>query len=318
MNILGTDKYRSTLADAIENCQRQLTLVSAYLTVGGIGWVLDKLPEKTDCRVLSRWDPRNLLNGASDIEVYKKLRERNYPLHILQDLHAKVAIIDDETLFIGSANITKSGLKLAPGGNKELGTTLSPDKEDLELIESLFTESTLVNEELYQEFYKELQSLKEKFPEPIPKLKWSDDLQLKLFKPPNRLWVTEMLWTDEPKELLKNVDSKEAIHDLILLGFSTPSDKTPSIDDLQVAFLHCRSWRWLKHKLEAAESSELYFGELSALLHDSFLDDPTPYRKKVKDLLSNLLKWAKHLGNNSIKIDRPNHSQRVQLRIHSK
>lgn len=318
MNIFGTDTYRTKLAEALENSTQEITLISAYITIEGIEWILDKLRDNVNCRVLSRWNCHELVNGASDIEVFEKLSERGFSLYILPDLHAKVTVIDDNTLFLGSANITNSGLRLVPGGNKEIGTVIKPDEQDLNLIETLFNEAVFITEEIYQNFYEEILLLKKESPKTLPKLKWSQDLQNKLFKPPTKLWVAETLWCECPDQLLKNINSDEAVHDLALLGFDPLVLTDLTRTELQNSFLQTRIWKWLIHKLACAENNEMYYGELSKNLHNSFLDDPTPYRRTVKGLLSNLLEWTISLGSEFILIDKPNHSQRVTLKNYSK
>ena len=99
MQIFGTDTYRTALSEAISHSQNSIVLVSAYLTIEGIDWILEKLPKNVDCRVLSRWNCSDLVSGASDIEVFEKLKSRGYRLHILLDLHAKVVIVDKHKLF---------------------------------------------------------------------------------------------------------------------------------------------------------------------------------------------------------------------------
>lgn len=61
------------------------------------------------------------------------------------------------------------------------------------------------------------------------------------------------------------------------------------------------------------ENHELYFGEASVLLHNVLLNDPKPYRKEVKELLGNLLRWIEILKYEEICVDRPKHSQRIRL-----
>lgn len=72
-------------------------------------------------------------------------------------------------------------------------------------------------------------------------------------------------------------------------------------------------YRWLKSVLEQKVNNEIYFGELSALIHDVIINDPKPYRKEVKELQSNLLNWIVELDIEEIQIDRPKHSQRIRL-----
>lgn len=313
MQIFGTDAYRTALSEAIIQSQNSVTLISAYLTIEGINWVLERLPSSVNCRVISRWNCSDLVSGASDIEVFEKLKTRGYKLYILPDLHAKVVVIDKKKLFLGSANITNSGLKLVPGGNREIGTILSPDEEDLNLIEVLFNEAVQINQETYEAFCAELKKLKNSNDKPQPRLKWSSELQDKLRKPPQRIWVTETLWCNSPEELLKKpLDlTDEVIHDLTLLGLNITDELNENL--LRQAFLKCRLWHWFLHKLQLTPNREMYYGQFSAELHNSFLDDPKPYRKDVKGLLTNLLNWSASFAGDIVTIDRPNHSQRIRI-----
>jgi hypothetical protein len=238
-----------------------------------------------------------LVSGASDVEAFEKLKSRGYKLYILPDLHAKVIVIDGQKLFLGSANITNSGLKLVPGGNREIGTILSPDGEDLALIDVLFNEAVLIEQDIYEAFCSELQRLKDSREKPPPQPKWSSDLLKRLRKPPQRIWVTETLWCNSPEDLIASVGltDSEAAHDLVLLGLDIKSEFNERI--LRQSFLESRVWRWLKHKLESTPNREMYYGQLSAELHNSFLDDPKPYRKDVKDLLTNLLNLSSLIRN---------------------
>ena len=57
----------------------------------------------------------------------------------------------------------------------------------------------------------------------------------------------------------------------------------------------------------------MYFGELSARLHNVVVADPKPYRKDIKQMLANLLRLIEELEMEEIVIDRPNYSQRIRL-----
>lgn len=321
MNIFGTDLYRNKLATAIADSQQELSIISAYITIEGIDWILNKVPKNVKCRVLSRWSCSDLLFGASDLEVYQKLKERGYSLYILSDLHAKVTVIDNNGLFLGSANVTNSGLRLVPGGNREIGTFIIPDDEDLKLIEALFNEGIYLTEELYEKFKEELILLKREIDKIPPRHNWSKKLLSELRKTPQQIWVTETMWCQSPEQLIGNninLNSPEVQHDLALLGFDISEQPQLSSENLKKPFLNSRIWDWLIGKLNSKENKEIYFGELTESLHNSFLDDPTPYRKTVKGLLSNLLEWTTSLGSDFIVIDRPNYSQRIKITNYSK
>lgn len=82
---------------------------------------------------------------------------------------------------------------------------------------------------------------------------------------------------------------------------------------LKKAFMKCNAYRWLKSVLEQKGNKEIYFGELSRLIHDVIINDSKLYRKEVKELQANLLNWIIELNIDEIQIDRPKHSQRIRL-----
>ena len=111
-------------------------------------------------------------------------------------------------------------------------------------------------------------------------------------------------WLHSKSPLDKNTQEYE--HDLSLLNLNSSNDMT----DIKNAFCESIPYRWLSNIL-SSHNNEIYHGELGSLLHDAFIDDPRPYRKDVKQLLNNLLSWINILNIEDIKIDRPNHSERI-------
>lgn len=78
------------------------------------------------------------------------------------------------------------------------------------------------------------------------------------------------------------------------------------------AFRHTKCFRWLIDLLEKQDPQEMYFGAVTAALHNTLLNEPKPYRREIKELLSNLLNWIVDLDMPEFKIDRPCHSQRIR------
>ncbi len=317
MALLATDAYRLALGRALSEARHSISLVSAYVTTAGVEWVFERLPvQPVNLRVIARWRCADLASKASDLEVYPLLRSRGARLYVHPDLHAKLVLVDNRQLLLGSANLTSAGLQLVPGGNREISVTLTAAPEDLVIVENLFDEAVEIDSSLYEEMRAYIERLPPR-PKGIETGDWPLALNTKITRPPARLWVAELLWSSGPVALLKEAHSQAgdeaeaARHDLALLGFG--SEDSPSQDEIGDRFLDSRAWRWLEARLLAALGRELYFGELSARLHDHLLDDPRPYRKDVKNLVSNLLNWAVALATARVTLDRPEHSQRLRL-----
>jgi len=114
--------------------------------------------------------------------------------------------------------------------------------------------------------------------------------------------------------LINNSDKKEdnIIHDLDLFGL-TNIKKDDLEKKLKESFLQSKIFNWLIRKLEVEDNKEIYFGRLSAIIHDGLVDDPKPYRQDVKLLQANLYSYVKYFKPNNILYDQPNVSERIKL-----
>ena len=84
-------------------------------------------------------------------------------------------------------------------------------------------------------------------------------------------------------------------------------------DKLKETFRWSNAYLWLLTTLRENEGC-LYFGALAERLHNSLVSDPKPFRRDVKVMLANLLTLIEELNMEEIVIDRPNYSQRIQLK----
>ncbi len=314
MNLLGTEKYRNELAGCLNEAASELVVLSAFVTAPGFQWIMDRINnERVVGSLVVRWRPNDLLSGASSLEVYEIANKSGWSVFVYPDLHAKSMLIDKSIVFVGSANITGYGLSIVPGANRELGVKFPASPEDITVFESILSESTLVTDSLIVKL-KEFLSAQPPKTSDLSGGNWSDELEQLFDKPPEKLWVADLLWAI-PEDLL-NLDGldeerkRSAIHDLNILGLADVDLTKREI--LCDVFIQCRSWKWLRTILSEAEGQELYFGTITAALHNSLLDDPKPYRKDVKGLVQNLYSWASILDPQLIKIDVPSHSQRIK------
>lgn len=315
MYLLGTDAYRFALASSLIGAQKSLSVVSAYVTTPGIEWVLDRLNSSvSSCRVLARWDPNDLVSGASDLEAFDRVRRIGGRFFVLPNLHAKLILVDNKQLFVGSANVTGLGLKLVPGANQEIGVTFTASSHDVSTVDVMFAEAIEITPILYNEFLEHVQNFIGAT-RPTMANQWPAELARKLHTRPQKLWVAELLWSAKPQTLiesaLKHELSEAALHDISLLGLE--ADMLLDHATLAQRFLNSRPWGWLLARLLEENSHELSFGRLSELLHNALIDDPKPYRKDVKQLVANLLGWVQEFGRPTAIIDRSSYSERVAL-----
>lgn len=304
MTLLNTGSFRDSVAAVVSDTKSRLDIVAAFVTSAGLDFVLKHLNSESKVRVVARWRLADLVAGSSDLESYVSLRERGIPFYVNSDLHAKLIVSDEETILIGSANLTARGLGLGvTTGNIEVGVKTTATAADLACINSIFARAVLMTPSLYREISEYVNALR--LPTEVQDFPARIRIQLK----PNvtGLWVRDLLWSGGPEN--NSLDDEDLGHDVDLIG--VPYDSLDSTAG-EKRFCKLDVVAWMIQKLRA-NNGELYFGNLTSLLHDSLLEDPKPYRKDVKTLVSNLLAWCSYMLPRMIVIDAPGHSQRVRL-----
>lgn len=111
------DRIRKLFAAA----SREVVIVAPFMKVDALRSLLDVISRDVFVRCVTRWIPREIAAGVSDLEVLDMLEERgNCRLSLVDTLHAKIYIGDDDCL-AGSSNVTHSGLGEGDtGGNIEV------------------------------------------------------------------------------------------------------------------------------------------------------------------------------------------------------
>jgi len=312
-SLLNTETFRNLLGNALENSIKSVIILSAYVKTIGVEWLKEKIGEKNiKCTIVTRWNNGDLAQGSSDLECYYLAKENGWTFKVLQDLHAKVMLVDDDILFVGSPNLTGRGMSLVPVANQEIGIKVQALEEDLKIINQLIDDAALVNDAII----KELEEWKKNLPKiEKPKIPSFPKLVNDTFKEKfNKLWVNNFPWSNI-QYLLENADKKEdnIIHDLDLFGL-TNIKKEDLEKELNESFLQSKIFNWLIKKLEAEDNKEIYFGRLSSIIHDGLVDDPKPYRQDVKLLQANLYTYIKHFKPSRVIYDQPNVSERLLLK----
>jgi len=312
-SLLNTETFRNLLGNALQNSTKSVIILSAYVKEIGVKWLTKKIKNKNiKCTIVTRWNKGDLAQGASDLGCYALAKEKGWTFKVLQDLHAKVMLVDDNILFLGSPNLTGRGMSLVPVANEEIGIKVQALEEDLKIINQLIDDAALVNDAIINE----LEEWKKNLPKiEKPKIPSFPQIVNDSFKEKfNKLWVNNFPWSNI-KYLLDNAEKKEdnVIHDLDLFGL-TNINKEDLEKELKESFLQSKIFNWLIKKLEAEENKEIYFGRLSSIIHDGLVDDPKPYRQDVKLLQANLYDYIKYFKPINVICDQPNFSERLSLK----
>lgn len=297
MSLLFPDKILSSIEKELKGAEKSVQIISAYCKETSFKF-LDECIKKENINksLLIRFRMDDILKGSTDFSVIKTAFDSGWNVYLRFDLHAKTYIVDNKRCLIGSANATNSGLNLGSSGNLEMATLVDIEEADIVKIDRLFTDAIVVDDELYLEMKKQLDNVINCKATQVNM--WGENIT-KLFNPsPGTLFSYEL-----------------PDHFNLAVGeyFSFLDETYTDIDSFRLKFRWCNSYLWLLNTLKENNGC-LYFGGLTEKLHNVLINDPKPYRKDVKIMLSNLLKFVEMLKMDEITIDRPNYSQRIRLR----
>lgn len=297
--LIDGEVLKKQLETIIPTAKIKLTVISAYITQGGIEWLKRLAPANLTVHIVCRLTPSDVMTGATNISALLEALDAGWKVSCLHSLHAKIYSIDGIAIYAGSANLTSNGLRIYGVGNIEACMTVSATKENIDFIESIEQAASPLNEEILNR----MQACIEHKEPPIYSDEWPKDILIE----EEGIWVRDTFW-DDP---YINDLTQEKLHDLEIIGIDSFSVHS---DLIEKRLLRTRLIRWLKNQLEHEPHQELYFGSLTAALHDEIRDDPAPYRKDIKTLVQNLLKYCEKYLVKDFEISRPNYSQRIKLR----
>lgn len=300
VRLIDGDLLKKQLEVIIPDAKEQLIVISAYITQSGIDWLKRLVPANVKVHVVCRLMPSDILAGSTNISALQDAIAAGWAVSCLHSLHAKIYSIDRKAIYAGSANLTSNGLRIYGVGNIEACLTVSPTEENLSFIEKIETSSTALNEEILNR----MQACIDHKEPPIYLDEWPEDILAE----EEGVWVRDTFWNDPHSNSL----SPERLHDLEIIGIQ---DFNVDAATIKKRLRATRFMKWLIEQLRGAPNNELFFGALTAALHDDIQDDPTPYRKDVKTLVQNLLSYCEKYLPDDFEISRPNYSQRIKLLV---
>jgi hypothetical protein len=300
--LLDTYDFSTKLFRALECSTDEVMLLSAFIKVEALKKMnLDVTLKGRRVALISRWQKFDLMNGASDIEVYEYCKSNGWQFGINLNLHGKVYLIDRETVFLGSANLTSRGLQLGKVSNHEFGTYCQASVLDVKKIDEFIdNEVVWLDDSLFYRIKSDLSN--NEVNKNVLTTEWSIELERSLVKSVTHLWSHELLFLS-PSEILEDYSSKInrfLLHDLEILNL-LPEDV--SLESIAESFRKTRLYLWL---IQSLTQKPLSFGALTAVLHESLLDSPKPYRSDVKKLVQNIFSWCGLLDD--FQVTKPNYS----------
>lgn len=310
--LLGSDEFLDGLTSSLAGISGSLVIASAFIKLEAFRSIAENLDSDLSLIVVSRWKAEDLVKGSSDLEVYEYCRENGWEFGINTRFHGKLFLIDDDELFLGSANLTKSGLNLTDNANLEFGTKFKPGVEDLEKV-SLFLSSQVswIDDDLYELMAQHVQEAKAKFKQ-TPIARWPTPIWQKVAPKVESLWLKDLLCLS-PEQMMSNPPKDGFERDTKLLNCSS---ENLSSESLKEGFKETKIYTWVVDRLSSYEA--VRFGALTSEIDNLLLDDPRLRRKYLKSYLVSLFSWLKYLDDEFEVTERSHDgvgSQTVRLRV---
>lgn len=299
------------LQEFVKNA-RNLFIFVPYIKLEALKALLDNVQS---CKaIFVRWETKDLITGASDLEVYNYCKERGILLFRNKRLHLKAFIDDYKSCILGSANISNRALNCPPipHFNYELATTV----ENLSIEDRLYfsiieQESLLITDHIYDQIVGQMPVKKAGYPH-------EPDFDIKIEAPDKDFLISSLPLTYNVDTLFRVYDSRQfindtelncAAHDLALYGINFGLAVEEFDAQLKQAFF---THPFIKAFLEKiSDRGEVYFGEAKAWIHDNCSNVPLPRRWEITENIQILYKWISKLSEGKYCIDKPNHSERL-------
>lgn len=300
MAIMMSQNILNCIKDELSHSTESFLLISAYCKLPLVKYFDSCITcSGIDKRLVVRLRLEDILSNASDLAIYPYCRDNGWKFYFRLDLHAKTYVFDRLRGIVGSANATSNGMSIGGTGNYELATVCELQEADLRLLDQLILGAVEMTDSLYGkmlDIVNRCQVRQER------DCSWPKEI-VDMFTPDYSVLFAEDFPTCAHP-------SHARADDLMFLNLEPGA----SLDDISCAFRSSKCYQWLLNLLRNKEGNQMYFGELTASLHNTLLNEPKPYRKDIKQLLSNLLNWIAALDMDELLIDRPTHSQRVRYR----
>lgn len=297
MAILFSNEIMDAVVKELHEATASVQIITAYCKEKAFRYLDTEIgTEVQEKKLLVRFRLDDVLKGSTDFGILRYGIEHSWKVYIRFDLHAKTYIVDNKRGIVGSANATNSGLNIGKAGNMEMAAFVDVEPKDINKISNLFNDAILVDTSILANLEQQFDSVEKT--ENTEGHRWDNSI-MKLFNPHIETLFSYELPEDfelKPGEYFQFLDE----------NFDGNKEK------LRETFRWSNVYLWLLDTLRSHEGC-MYFGELSARLHNVVVADPKPYRKDIKQMLANLLRLIEELEMEEIVIDRPNYSQRIKL-----
>ena len=286
--------------------------------------VLDELLRGVENRIVvtTTWEPKDILYGSSDLELYTFCRDNDITLYLAKRMHFKVYSVGLRSAVLATGNISHNGL--LPDGNYEAAV----DVDRLTCADRMVFEKILKGARVPDDrMYEDLSSWKyHNAPNPHEPGATPPSLEDLCPSPTKADFLTSAL------PMTKNVDDLASGYERINLGLEPSEDPETAacvFHDLanygmelglsREEFYEELAVRFFEHpfirRIDEFIAPEAYFGRIKEWIQGNCADVPVPSKRELTGNVQVLLEWFVKLGGDRYAVDVPgSRSQRIRKR----
>jgi len=313
--------YNDLLEELIQHsktAEKEVLLVAPFIKYRIFRLLIDELDPSIYLTVFTRWRLDEILSGVSDIEIWELIRGREKSvLNLSPNLHAKYYRFDD-SIFLGSANLTEKALVKSPASNLEILQKASLSDPYRHFEKCLESNKVFVDEQLFEQV-KQIVDLhdKETIPDSVNELGIDytiDDITEQRF--PNReQWIPKsrnpdnlFVYYSGNIELLTDVQKQNAKDDLAY--FPIPIGLNKDEFNRFISFYILQMPIILK--IDAFLTQSRRFGEMSSFLENNF--DLKKRGLDSKRVWQNIIRWLNIFLNDKYYVENARYSEIILKR----
>ena len=147
--LLDQNEIIPRIKSIVDENTKEVIISSAYIKSALLEELQSTFKNK-EVRIYVQWKLNDLINGASDIDVYLICKKNEWKLFRNDQIHAKFILIDNSIVILGSSNYTLSGTG-RNRNNIERNYLVSLDTEEVNNLLKDFSHSTKINDKIYGE-----------------------------------------------------------------------------------------------------------------------------------------------------------------------
>lgn len=141
---LLTDELINKLIREIKKAKQETLIISPYVTKEAVMRIVPYCKDRKLILKLVTLPPgKEYVTGATDPDALLLLAQSGFSIMMLERLHAKIYIIDNETILLGSANLTSRGLGIIPESNEEVLLQTKTALADIESLKETFVDDSM-------------------------------------------------------------------------------------------------------------------------------------------------------------------------------